>query len=241
MVILFRPAEGTKPFVEANLLSYDTTKEVAAFVQIQGSLGDESGTEIATFARSKHWPLPGEGKVFALAMDPEGRELGRIEIDAKAPAGPKRASDFIRRHATAPADARQEWDEAFAKARESGRKVWVRISQRYCRPCFLLARWLDDQKKLLAQDYVFLKIDDVRDLYGAEVAKRLPGSEGQGIPFHAIFDSEAKILITSESPLGNIGHPSGFEGKKHLRRMLLATRTRLSDQQIDEIVNSVSD
>jgi hypothetical protein len=227
--------------VEANFLGYDTTKEVMAFVQIQGSLSDESGPEIAEFARSKHWPLPGTGKVFALAMDPAGRELGQIEIDAKDPAGPKRASDFIRRHAPAPADARQKWDDAFAKARESGRKVWVRISQRYCRPCFLLTRWLDDQKRLLAQDYVFLKIDDVRDLHGAEVARRLPGGEGQGVPFHAIFDSEGKMLISSESPLGNIGHPSGFEGKRHLRKMLLATRSRLTDQKIDEIVNTVSD
>ncbi len=174
-------------------------------------------------------------------MDPNGRELGRIEIDAKDPAGPKLASDFIRRHAPPPVDARQEWDEAFATARKSGRKVWVRISQRYCQPCFLLARWLDDQKELLEQDYVFLKIDDVRDLHGAEVAKRLPRSRGQGVPFHAIFAAEGKMLITSESPLGNIGHPSGFEGKKHLRKMLLATRSRLTEQQIDEIVNTLDD
>jgi hypothetical protein len=94
-------------FVEVNFMNSDTTKEIMAFMQIKGSLGDESAPEIAKFAQSKHWPLPDNDKVFALAMDPAGRELGRIEIDAKDPAGPKRAADFIRQHAPAPADARQ--------------------------------------------------------------------------------------------------------------------------------------
>ena len=241
MVILYRPDERAKEFVTANFMSRDTTKEVAAFMQIDGSLGGESGPDIAAFARSKNWPLPEKGKVFALAMDPAGHELGRIEIDLKDPAGRKRAADFIRQNAPAPADAREKWDEAFALARQSGRKVWARISERYCGPCFRLTRWLDDEKALLSHDYVFLKIDDMRDLHGAEVAERLTGHEDHGVPFFAIFDPSGKMLITSESPLGNIGHPSGYEGKKHLRKMLVATRSRLTDQQIDEIVNSLSD
>jgi hypothetical protein len=241
MVILYPPDEGAKQFVTANFMSHDTTKEVAAFMQIDGSLGRESGSDIAAFARSKNWPLPENGKVFALAMDPAGHELGRIEIDLKDPAGPKRAAAFIRQHAPAPADAREKWDEAFALARQSGRKVWARISQRYCGPCFRLARWLDDEKTLLSQDYVFLKIDDVRDLHGVEVAERLTGYERQGVPFYAIFDSNGNMLITSESPLGNIGHPTGFEGKKHIRKMLLATRTKLTDRQINEVVNTLTD
>jgi Thioredoxin-like len=241
MVILYRPDEGAKQFVTANFKSHETTIEVAAFMQIEAPLERESVSEISAFARSKNWPLPEKGKVFALAMDPTGHELGRIEIELKDPAGPKRAAEFIRKHAPAPADAREKWEHAFALAQQSGRNVWVRISQRYCGPCFRLARWLDDQKTLLSQDYVFLKIDDWRDLHGAEVADRLTGHERQGIPFCAIFDPTGKMLITSESPLGNIGHPEGFEGKRHIRKMLLATRTRLTDPQIDEIVNSLSD
>ena len=241
MVILYRPAEAAKQFVTANFMSHETTIEVAGFMQIDASLDRESDSDISAFARSKNWPLPAKGKVFALAMDPAGHELGRIEIDLKDPASPKRAAEFIRQHAPAPADAREKWEHAFALARQSGRNVWVRISQRYCGPCFRLARWLDDQKTLLSLDYVFLKIDDWRDLHGAEVADRLTGHERQGIPFCAIFDATGKMLITSESPLGNIGHPEGFEGKRHIRKMLLATRSKLTDQQIDEIVNSLSD
>jgi hypothetical protein len=242
MVILFRPADDARAFVDANFVDYQTTREIMSFMQIQGGVGDKApGLEVAEFARSRNWPLPENGRILAVAIDPAGRELGRIEIDSKDPAGPKLASDFVRKHAPVQVDAKEKWDEAFAAARHSGRKVWVRISQRYCRPCFLLSRWLDDQKRALDEDYVFLKIDDVRDRHGTEVAQRLEWSDGQGVPFHAVFDSQGKLLITSEGPLGNIGHPSGFEGKKHLRKMLLETRDKLTEKQIDEIVATLSD
>jgi hypothetical protein len=241
MILLYRPEGGAKQFVTAHFMSRDTTKEVDGFMQIDASLSGKSGADITAFARTKNWPLPKKGRVFALAMDPAGHELARIEIDVMDPASPKQAADFIRQHAPPPADAREKWDEAFALAQKSGRKVWARISQRYCGPCFRLTRWLDDQKTLPSEDYVLLKIDDVRDLHGAEVAERLTGHEQQGVPFYAIFDSNGKMLITSESALGNIGHPEGFEGKRHIRKMLLATHTRLTDQQIDEIVNTLSD
>ena len=241
LVILMRPSDDAQQFVDANFMDYSTTREVMSFMQIQGQVGDLSpGPEVAEFARSKNWPLPEKGRILALAIGPAGRELGRIEIDSKDPTGPKLATDFVRKHAPVQVDAKEKWDEAFATARHSGRKVWVRLSGRYCGPCFMLTRWLDDQKELLDQDYVFLKIDG-RELHGDEVTRRLVGSEQQGVPFHAIFDSNGTILITSESPLGNIGHPSGVEGKKHLRKMLLATRKKLTDGQIEAIVASLGD
>jgi hypothetical protein len=79
-------------------MSHDTTREVMAFMQIDASLDGDSGSDIAAFARSKNWPLPEKGKVFASAMDPAGHELGRIEIDLKDPAGPKGVAAFIRQH-----------------------------------------------------------------------------------------------------------------------------------------------
>ena len=104
-----------------------------------------------------------------------------------------------------------------------------------------MARWLDDQKEILEQDCVLLKIDDVRDLHGYEVAKRLTGGEHYGVPFHAIFDPDATMLINSTSTIGNVGHPSGFEGKKHLRKMLTETRSRMTVEQTDETVASLND
>ena len=133
---------------------------------------------------------------------------------------------------------RKKWDEAFAKAKATDRKVWARISGRYCGPCFRLSRWLDDRKETLEKDYVFLKIGG-RELHGAEITKRITLGEHHGIPFFAIFDPDGNRLIDSAGPLGNIGHPSGFEGKRHLRKMLMTTRKRITPEEVEAVVGTL--
>ena len=242
MAILYGPSEAAKEFIDANLLDYDATKEVSSFMQLTRNIGgDGADPEVAEFAKTKGWPVPEQGNVFACAIDADGNEIARIMLDSKASESPELAAQFVRQYAPKQVDAKKEWDEAFAEAKRTDRKVWARISGRYCGPCFRLARWLDDQKALLDQDYVFLKIDGYRDLHGEEVAERLTGGKHFGIPFCAIFGADGELLITSESPVGNIGHPSGYEGKKYLRKMLVKTRSRLRDEQIDKIVGSLED
>jgi hypothetical protein len=73
----------------------------------------------------------------------------------------------------------------------------------------------------------------------SSVPEGLTGGEHYGIPFHVIFDSNARMLINSESPMGNIGYPSGFEGKTHLRRMLMETRSKLTVKQKAATVSRV--
>ena len=86
-----------------------------------------------------------------------------------------------------------------------------------------------------------VKIDDARDQNGSRVAQRLTRGKHFGIPFHAIFDQDEKMVIDSEGPLGNIGYPTSVEGKKQLRKMLLASRRNLTDAEIDQLVESLGD
>jgi hypothetical protein len=179
--------------------------------------------------------------VVAYAIDGSGKQLGELEIDFSDASAASKAAEFIAQHGPQQVDAQEKWNEAFAEASSSERRVWARISQRYCGPCFRMARWLDNQQVLLEKDYVMLKIDDVRDLNGRDVAERLTGGQQHGVPFHAIFDSNGELLIDSAGPLGNIGHPSNVEGKKHLRKMLHETRKNLTDAEIDQLVESLGD
>jgi CheY-like chemotaxis protein len=149
---------------------------------------------------------------------------------------------FIRQHAPPQPNARKKWNAAFAEAKRRGRKVWSRVSQRYCGPCFSISRWLDDNRELLERHYVLLKIDDIRDLHGADLAKLIVSDrERFGVPFHAIFDAEEKLIIDSEGPSGNIGHPSSFEGRLPLTKMLSETRTNLSSTQVKQIVATLDE
>jgi hypothetical protein len=62
-----------------------------------------------------------------------------------------------------------------------------------------------------------------------------------GVPFHAIFDARGQLLIDSESPVGNIGHPSSFEGRRHLTKMLGETRQKLTESKVEQIVGTLED
>ena len=242
MVVLLRPSDDAKQFIDAYLKDYERTKEVMSFLELRGTFGDgPSGREVAEFAKSKNWPTPEDGKVLAVALDATGKELGRAEFDYKDVESAELADEFVRKYAPERVDAKKKWDAAFAEAKKSDRKVWARISQRYCGPCFRLARWLDDQKAVLEKDYVLLKIDDVRDLHGYEVAERLTRGKHHGVPFFAIFDPDGTMLIDSACPMGNIGHPNGFEGKKHLRKMLMTTRKKITPEEVEAVVGTLED
>ncbi len=235
LVMVFDTASDD--FVGRNLMDHERTKEVMSFMHLRIRENDTADEQARQFVASKNWPQPERGIVFACALDGTGKELGRVQLDARTDNVQLQAAEFLQKHAPPQADARAKWDAAFVEAKRSGRRVWVRVSQRYCAPCFQLSRWLDDNRTLLEKDYVFLKIDNVRDTHGDEVAKRIIGDrEHFGVPFYTIFDANEQRLIDSEGPTGNIGHPSSYEGRLHLKEMLSRTQKNLTDAQIEQII-----
>ena len=153
----------------------------------------------------------------------------------------EQAARFVEKHSPPVVDAWQKWNDAFALAKKTNRRVWVRISQRYCGPCFQLSNWLDDHRTMLEKEFVLLKIDDVRDKNGVEVATVITGGKPYGVPFFAFYDADQNMLIDSHGPTGNIGSISGYEGKRHFRKMLQKVKQTLSDEEIERIVGSVED
>ncbi len=242
MLILAGDAQGVSEFVEKNFVDYEMNKDVSKYMQLVIHRTEEGlNSADAVFLKERNWELPTDDKVVAYAIDADGKQLGELEVNVTDAGAAAEVAEFIRWHGPAPVDATVKWNLAFAEAGRSNRRVWARISQRYCGPCFRMARWLDDHKALLDKDYVMLKIDDVRDWYGSQVAERITRGQQHGVPFHAIFSPSGELLVDSAGPLGNIGHPSGVEGKKHLRKMLLGTRKNLTDAEIDQLVESVGD
>lgn len=242
MVLAYRDTGDTHAFVNEHLVSYDGNDDNAVFMQLVIKSGENAiSSEDAEYMKQRGWEMPGEGHVFGCAISAQGDEMGRIVVDVARAGAVEKALAFVSEHAHEPVDLKKKWDEAFAEAERSGRSVWVRLSGRYCGPCFRFSRWLDEQHELLAKDYVILKIDAFRNLHGAEVAERVTLGEHHGIPFHAIFTAAGEYVINSAGPLGNIGCVEGFDGKRHLRRMLMATRKNLTDEEIDAIVGSIED
>jgi hypothetical protein len=240
MVISAGDSDQAREFVKQNLLNYEANEKVSFFMDLQVRGPTVSDTEVdREFAKGKNWPEVDKHEVFVCIIDSDGKVMERAVFDVSDESAKDEAVALINKNAPPIADALKKWDEAFAVAKGSNRKVWVRISQRYCGPCFLFSRWIGKHEALLEKDYVMLKIDDFRDENGVEVADRLLKGRHKGIPFSGIFDASGKLLIDSDGPLGNFGFPSSFEGKRHLRNMIKKTRTRITDDEIGQLIDAI--
>ena len=229
-----------KSFIDKELLDDSVRNEVACYMQLLIDVKELSAASNLDLVKKLDWPAAPNG-VFACAYDVDGKELGRIQIDPAATDAIAKTDEFVKRHVPAVEDAEAKWTKAFQQAREQNKCVWVRTSQRYCGPCFELSRWIDDHREVLEKDFVLLKVDDVRDSNGQAVAERLTKGRFVGVPFHAIFDANEKVVADSYGPLGNIGFMSELEGKRHFKKMLDAACSRITPQEIQMMLDSLPD
>ncbi len=103
-------------------------------MQLQINSGKKMSEQSAAYFRERGWVLPPPGSVLAIAMDASGRELGQAVMKVADGQAKEQAAKFVEAHRPPVVDARKKWDEAFALAQQTNRRVWVRISQRYCGP-----------------------------------------------------------------------------------------------------------
>ncbi|WP_430454247.1 M56 family metallopeptidase [Rhodopirellula europaea] len=237
MVILSQENAKMNQFIGDHLLNYRKNRAAAKFM----SLTYHPDAADANFAATKNWTAPSENMVTAIAYDKSGTEIGRETFDASAPSSVAQASAFLSQHALEDVDMEKAWNEAFAVAKKTDRRVWVRLSGRYCGPCFTFARWLDDHSDVLSKDFVMLKLEQGTSSENSEIVNRLTDGNHVGIPFHAMFSADGTKIIDSKGPLGNIGSVSGFEGKQHLRKMMEASCKRISPSEIQSVISSLED
>ena len=242
MVILAdRSITQNDEFIERRFLDNDKNELVASYLQVIVDPKSLLASSAASLVTAKNWPPVNGNDIFACVYDSSGKELGRAIFDSVDIDAGKAAHTFVERHAPAQKNAVTRWEEAFKAARENDKRVWARTGQRYCGPCFVLSRWIDDHREVLEKDFVFLKIDDVRDLNGPEVAERLTLGRSVGVPFHAMFDADGTMIVDSYGPIGNIGAIGGIEGKRHFRKMLETACRKITAQEIESLLESIAD
>jgi hypothetical protein len=103
---------------------------------------------------------------------------------------------------------------------------------------------MHDQRALLGKDYVELWLFQHDDHCHEAMEKFYPDdnqSRDGGTPWFAIAEPDGKVLATSDGPLGNIGLPSSFEEKRHLKRMLDRTAKRLTPAERQRLIDSLTE
>jgi hypothetical protein len=153
-------------------------------------------------------------------------------------AGVTSGAELLTEHMPATRNAVAALAEANETARNSGRRVWIVKGGPRCAPCFRLARWLADHKQTLEKDYVFVKLMNGIDERTEEVINQLTETP-HGIPWYAITEPAGTVLITSDSPTGNIGMPGSLDARRHFRKMLTETAVRLSAKDIERLIESL--
>ncbi|MFG0332901.1 MAG: thioredoxin, partial [Maioricimonas sp. JB049] len=109
----------------------------------------------------------------------------------------------------------------------------------WCGPCIALSRFLDEHREVWEKDYLWIKLDH-RWEGSREIADRLRDGASGGIPWWTILDEEGGKLVTSNTADGsNIGYPSESSGRAHFRIMLTKTEIRMTDEEIDGLVEAL--
>jgi len=117
----------------------------------------------------------------------------------------------------------------------------VQITQTRCVPCFLLSRWLDDQRAVLEKDFVVVKIDNFNDKHGVEIAQRLLNDRDFGVPVSFFLNGDGNEVGSSYFEGSDTGYPGGsFEGTRHLIETLKSLRQNLTDDELPELHHSLS-
>ncbi|MEM9364736.1 MAG: thioredoxin family protein [Planctomycetota bacterium] len=215
--------------------------EIARYLPLLITPESTATTSDTAFLASKDWPLPKPGQVLACVLDGDGTELDRIELKSLGPDAVIASDNFLFSNAPERRNAAQSWEAAFQLARQTQRRVWAVETGRFCESCFQFSRWMDDHGAILQKDYVVFKTEPELDQHGSDIASRFKTGTPLGVPFYAILDDQEQVLIDSEGPVGNIAMPDGYEDRLRLREMLLKTRIRLTDADIDLLLESLSE
>ncbi len=239
LIVIEGDASPAVAQLKQRLLDYDELREVEAYGPLV--ISSESLPDATEYLDRQKWPKPHAGELALVALDDNGTSLEHITVKASdGDQAYQRAATLIRAHAPKPLDAIALIGKAREEAQQSDRNVLVVVGGARCGPCFVLSRWLDDQREMIAKDFVVVKFDGHRSLRAAEAVKQL-AIRVRSIPFYAITDATGKVLITSEGPLGNIGASNSVEGIRHFRKMMEKSTRHMTPADIDELIQSIKE
>jgi hypothetical protein len=172
----------------------------------------------------------------------DGRVLEQIsfaEVQVDGKFSPDILGKFLKKNLHPPlGNARELLDAALVKAKEQDKRVFVQVNGVGCRPCVLLADFLDKHRSVIEKDYVNFKLDWRMEGF-EEVNRLLTEGVARGVPWMTILNADGKTLITGDDEEGNIGFPSDESGIAQFKKMFASTRQEMTDQEIDELIKSL--
>jgi hypothetical protein len=166
-------------------------------------------------------------------------EAAGIELVRDARIDADLVARFLDAHKRELPDAEKLFADALAEAKRKDKRVLIQVSGPRCGWCFVLSRFLDDQKSLIDKEFVYVKLDP-RMKNGDAVIKRVRPVQKGGIPWMAIYAPDGNPLSNSDGPNGNTGYPGEAESQVHFEKMLRTGTRHLTEDDIKSLLAALA-
>jgi thiol:disulfide interchange protein len=156
---------------------------------------------------------------------------------------PARLVEFLTKHQADYLSAESVLNEGLAEAKQNNKRVFLHFGAPWCGWCHKLEDWMAKKEiaKVLAKDYVDVKIDIDRTIGGKELLARYrKGQEDQGsIPWTVILDPDGKPVVNSTGPDGNIGFPVTEQEVAYFKTMLEKSTRNITGEDRAMLIKSL--
>jgi len=169
------------------------------------------------------------------------QETGSLEKDKAH--DPEKVRALLERWKAEPLDADQLLADVLRQAKTQDKRVLLHFGAPWCPWCHRLDDFLarPEIARLLAPDFLELKVDVDRMKNGAQVAERFFSQKQTGIPWYVLLDGEARVLATADGPDGNVGYPVLDAEIAHFMQGLRTARVDLSDESLAQVETALRD
>lgn len=182
--------------------------------------------------------LDGAGKAIAN----EETEQFESKDKSKPAHDPEALLTFLRKHENRLPAAEEVLAAGAAEAKAAGKNVFLHFGAPWCGWCHRLEDWMakPEVAKLLAKDFVDVKIDTDRNPGGKELLTRFSEGKSGGIPWFVFLAPDGKRIVDSNDPkTGNVGFPAEPHEVAHFVSMLKAAKIHLTDDDVAALEKSL--
>jgi thioredoxin-related protein len=192
--------------------------------------------------------LGDQGLPYLTVLDKTGKRLANQATAAfkseKAESyEPTPALEFLVAQQAPYEDAAELLVAAQARALADKKRVFLTFGAPSCHWCHKLENWLASPlpKKLLAKDFLILKIDVERTIGGQELKTSFRAKQ-DGIPWFCVLDAEGRVQAASvDANDENLGYPYSDEEIMAFATLLSTVAKNLSLEDIDKLQRSLVD
>lgn len=184
------------------------------------------------------------GIPYLTILDADGKPLANEETsqfelaDKSKPAyDTEKLVAFLKKHEAKTTAAADLLAAGLAKAKETGKVLFLDFSAPWCGFCKMLERWSarPDVAPILEKEFVVVTVDTDRSAFGKAMLDRYSNGKSGGIPWFVFLSPEGKALADSNGPQGNVGFPLEPHEIEHFASMLKKVQRALTDEDIAKL------